>query len=78
MGRKTAHKINGSLAIWYGISLLILGLGAVTGLAYSVYEMIAGPAQSSPGGAILFGLLATFAGLSGYALMRVGLEELDR
>lgn len=78
MGRKLAHRINGSLAIWYGISLSILGLGAVIGLVFSVNEMIAEPAESSLTGVIMFGIIATFAGFSGYALMRVGHEELNR
>jgi hypothetical protein len=78
MGRKIGHRINGSLAIWYGISLLIVGLGAVIGLVFWLYEMIAHPARTSPGGVMLPGIIATAAGLSGYAFMRVGLEELDR
>jgi hypothetical protein len=75
MGRKIGHRINGSLAIWYGILLLILGLVAVIRLVFSIYEMIAHPARTSPGGVILLGIIATAAGLSGYALMRVGHEE---
>ena len=77
MKNKISRRINGSLAIYYGVGLIITALGGLAVAGFWIYKCIVSENEFSWWS--LFGIIIATAafGLGGYSLLRTGSEELE-
>lgn len=77
MSSKNNRRISGGLSVYYGMSSLLAGIGVGIALLVWLYKVFTNEAEFSWG--TLGGLIAIAAvlGLIGYAILRVGYEEIE-
>lgn len=77
MNRRTIKKVNGGIAIFYGIGAVIAAIFCLIATGSWLYQVFSDQTEFSWG--ILTGLivLTVVMGLIAYSILRVGHEELD-
>lgn len=78
MKHKTFRRVNGGIAVFYGIGCII---GAVVGLVAIIigsYQVITQKAVFTWWVFILLASITIILGLMGYILLRVGYEEIEK
>jgi hypothetical protein len=78
MNKKLGHKINGGLAIYYGIGFAVLSITGLILLAGSLIRSIIGGTSFSLWGTVGFAVFSAVMGLIAYAILRVGYEEMEK
>ncbi len=77
MKTKTINRINGGIAIWYGIGSLIAAIGGLVVLIVFLYDYFT---TNEPFVWWLFAFilaLITIPGIIAYVLLRVGYEQVE-
>lgn len=78
MGNKNANKFNGSIAIYFGVVMLIVTLCSLFALALSLHAGATGAIDHAWEFLLLFTAVAIVSGLISYSLVRIGSEELKK
>jgi hypothetical protein len=78
MNKKTIRRINGGIAIYYGIGSIIVAIGGVIGIGTWLFKVVTDQTTFSWG--TLAGLIVITAaiGAIGYSILRVGYEEIEK
>jgi hypothetical protein len=78
MNKKTINRVNGGVAIYYGISTIIGAIGGLIGIGMWLFKVFTNQTDFSWG--ILTGLilLTGVLGVIGYSILRVGYEEIEK
>lgn len=77
MNRRIHNKISGGLAIFYGVSFVIIPLTLAGVLVYWLYQVYTGQADFAWGKLAALLLIGIVPGLLGYVLIRVGHEQIE-
>ena len=78
MKNKTFARVNGSLAIFYGIACIVGAIGGLVGIIIGSYEVITQQADFTWWIFIFLTIITIVLGLMGYILLRVGYEEIEK
>lgn len=78
MSKKITGRVNGGLAIYYGMGVLILAILGFVGVGVWLYKVFTGQRVFSWGALIGMVSAVAIAGAIGYSLMRVGYEEIEK
>jgi hypothetical protein len=76
-GSKIQRRVNGGLAIYYGIGSMLTAIGSVIALIVRLFKIWSGTAELSWAILILLLVFAAITGFVGYLLLRVGYEEIE-
>jgi hypothetical protein len=78
MNKKTSRRVNGGIAIYYGISSIIGAIGGLIGIGIWLFKVFTNQTDFSWG--ILLGLIIItgILGAIGYPIFRVGYEEIEK
>ncbi len=77
MKTKTINKINGGIALWYGIGALLSAIGSVVGFGIFFYDYLTTD-KPFMWWALAFWLALIIAtGAIAYVLLRVGYEQME-
>jgi predicted RND superfamily exporter protein len=77
MSKKLQRRINGGLAIYYGMGAAITTVMGLVGFIVWIVKVVLGKVEFNWAAAILIPLLILGIGLFAYAMLRVGYEELE-
>jgi accessory gene regulator protein AgrB len=78
MNKKLIHKINGGLAIYYGIGCVIVAIIGLVVIGMMLFKLIVGGNNYSWLGFAVIFVITLVMGLMGYSILRVGYEEIER
>lgn len=78
MNKNTANKINGGMAIYYGIASLIAAVSVAIGVIVWLFKVFNDKADFSWGALIGLTALAIVSGSVGYLILRIGYEEIEK
>lgn len=77
MSKKVQKRVNGGLAIYYGMGAGALTIGSLVAFIVWIVKVFLGKTEFSWGAVILIPILIFGFGFMAYALLRVGYEELE-
>lgn len=75
--RKLGKKINGNLAIYYGIGSSLTAVGALVGTIVMLIKKLIGSTDLTWWALLMMLIIGIVLGFIGYSLLRVGNEELE-
>ncbi|MBS1486737.1 MAG: hypothetical protein JST43_04045 [Bacteroidetes bacterium] len=75
---KKINKVNGGIAIYYGISFLIGAIGGLIGIVVWLFKIFTGQIDFSWGMLIGLIIFTMASGAIGYSILRVGYEEIEK
>ena len=78
MNKKAIKRINGGIAIYYGVSCVIGTIGGVVGIGIWLFKVLSGLTEFSWLGLILLTISTALFGFFGYVILRVGYEEIEK
>lgn len=78
MNKKTINRVNGGVAIYYGISCAIVGIAGLIAAGVLLYKMLSNEAEFSWGTLAGVTVISIVVGAIGYSILRVGYEELEK
>ncbi len=78
MNKKLINRINGGMAIYYGIGCVIAAIGGVIAMGIVSFRALTGSGVFSWGAFGMMTALTAIVGLIGYVLLRVGYEEVEK
>ena len=78
MNKKTIRRVNGGIAIYYGIGSIMVAISGVIGIGIWLFKVFTDQTTFSWG--MLVGLIVMTAamGAIGYSILRVGYEEIEK
>ena len=74
---KKARRATGGIAIYYGLGMALMTIGAIALTIFVVYQIIAGEREFSWGELTVMIIITSISGLIAYALLRTGWEQVD-
>jgi hypothetical protein len=74
MNKRTIDKVNGGIAIYYGIMALLGAIGGVIGIGIWIYKVLNKSTGFSWGVLITLIIATIVLGFIGYAILKVGHE----
>ncbi|HCZ35776.1 MAG TPA: hypothetical protein DHV26_07595 [Cytophagales bacterium] len=77
MSKKVQKRVNGGLAIYYGMGAGALSVASLVALIVWIVKVFLGKTEFSWGAVILLPIVIFGFGFMAYALLRVGYEELE-
>lgn len=78
MSKKTTNRVNGGLAIYYGISSIIGAVGGVIGIGIWLFKVLTNQTNFSWGTLVGLIIITGVLGAIGYSILRVGYEEIEK
>lgn len=78
MNKKTISKVNGGIAIYYGISGLLVAIAGLISIGIWLFKVFTGQADFSWGTLTGLTVVVAVVGLIGYSILRVGYEEMEK
>ena len=78
MNKKTINRVNGGIAIYYGIGAIIGAIGGVIGIGIWLFKVFTNQINFSWGNLAGLVLITIVLGLIGYSILRVGYEEIEK
>jgi hypothetical protein len=75
--RKIAKRVNGSIAIYYGMGSALTSFGSIISIFVWSYKVWVGKTEFAWVSPIALLLLAGITGFVAYLLLRVGYEEIE-
>lgn len=78
MNNKTIRKVNGGIAIYYGIGTVVAAIAGLIGTGIWLYNVSSGQTPFSWGILALLTILTVVLGIIGYSILRVGYEEIEK
>lgn len=75
--RKIQKRVNGGLAIYYGMGSILTAIGSVIALFVRLFKVWNGTAEFSWSLLIILLVFTAIVGFVGYLLLRVGYEEIE-
>lgn len=77
MKTKTINKINGGIALWYGIGGLLCAIGGIVGLGIFFYDYLTTDKPFIWWALALWLTLIIVPGTIAYVLLRIGYEQIE-
>ena len=77
MKKKTIKRVNGGIAIYYGISCILAAGAGLFGIGAWVYKILNSQTSFSWGTLIGLTIITAVMGAIGYAILRVGYEQIE-
>ncbi len=78
MNKKTISRVNGGIAIYYGIGTIVGAISGVIGIGVWLFRVFTDQAIFSWETLIGLTILTAVLGVIGYAIFRVGYEEIEK
>lgn len=78
MNRKTINRVNGGIAIYYGILSVMGAVGALVGIGIWLFKVYAGLAEFSWEILTATTVITVILGAIGYSILRVGYEQIEK
>lgn len=77
MNRRTANRVSGGIAIFYGISSIVGAIGGITGIGIWLFKVFTDQIVFSWGTLIGLIIITGLLAAMGYSILRVGYEEIE-
>jgi hypothetical protein len=77
MNKKTINRVNGGIAIYYGIGSIIGAIAGVVGLGVWLFKVFTDQINFSWGTLATITIITAALGVIGYSIVRVGYEEIE-
>ncbi|TXH30252.1 MAG: hypothetical protein E6Q96_01990 [Cyclobacteriaceae bacterium] len=77
MSKKVQKRVNGGLAIYYGMGTALGVVAGFIGFIVWIIKVVLGKVEFSWGAAIIIPVILIAMGAMAYSLLRVGYEELE-
>ena len=77
MNKNTIRKINGGIAIYYGIGAVVGAIAGVIGIGIWLFKVFAHQTNFSWGILATLAIISVVLGVVGYSILRVGYEEIE-
>ena len=78
MSKKLINRVNGGIAIYYGIGSIMGAISGVIGISIWIFKVFNGQTNFSWGTLIALTIITSALGVIGYSIVRVGYEEIER
>ena len=78
MNNRTINKVNGGIAIYYGIGSIIGAIAGVIGIGIWLFKTFTDQADFSWWTLVGLIIITAVLGVIGYSILRVGHEELEK
>lgn len=78
MNKKTIHKVNGGIAIYYGIGSIIGAFGGLIAIGIWLFNVFTDRTNFSWGSFAGLILITAALGAIGYSILRIGYEEIEK
>jgi predicted permease len=77
MSRKLVKRVNGGIAIYYGIASLLAAVAGIIGTIVWLFKIFTDQTDFSWGTLATLVIATAVSGFIGYSILRVGFEELE-
>ena len=78
MNKKTINRINGGIAIYYGISAVIGAIIGLISICAWLFKIIINQAEFTWTVFTILILITAVSGMIGYIILRVGYEDIEK
>ena len=78
MNKKTINRVNGGIAIYYGIGSAIAAIAVAVGIGIWMFKVFSDSGNFSWGVLALLVILTVIMGIVGYILLRVGYGQIEK
>ncbi len=78
MNKKTIRKVNGGIAIHYGLSIALMAIVSLIGIGIWLFRVINDQVEFSWGTLSVLTMLTAVLGVFGYVILRVGYGEIEK
>lgn len=78
MNRKTINKVNGGIAIYYGIGSIVGAIAGIISICVWLFQVFTDSREFEWGTLVALTIITAVLGLIGYAITRVGYEQIEK
>ena len=78
MNKKTIRRVNGGIAIYYGISSTLAAIAGVIAIGIWLFKVFTDQTNFSWGTFATLTIITAALGVIGYLILRVGYEEIEK
>jgi hypothetical protein len=78
MNKKTISRVNGGLAIYYGIGSIVVAIGGIVGIGVWLFKVFTDQTNFSWGTLVGLTIVTVTMGAIGYSILRVGFDEMEK
>ena len=78
MNNKTINRVNGGIAIYYGIGSIAGAISGLVGIGTWLFKVFTDQTNFSWGTLIGLTVITAVLGVIGYSILRVGYEEIEK